>query len=94
MKALLPVCSEKSTHPLETVLVNGSRIRQLYCPNLLFIVECSATKNYDTWAFGIFAYNVFFGEMPFELNDIKDVTQLSSMFVHKLYSIICLEKSL
>ncbi|NNG41888.1 protein kinase [Pseudoalteromonas sp. NEC-BIFX-2020_002] len=41
-----------------------------------FLEHGSATKNYDTWAFGIFAYNVFFGEMPFELNDIKDVTEL------------------
>ena len=39
MKALLAVCSEKSTHPLETVLVNGSRIRQLYCSNLQIVVE-------------------------------------------------------
>jgi len=41
-----------------------------------FLEHGSATKNYDTWAFGIFAYNVIFGEMPFDLNDIRDVTEL------------------
>lgn len=44
-----------------------------------FLEHGSQTKNYDTWAFGIFAYNVFFGEMPFELNDIRDVTELRQM---------------
>jgi serine/threonine protein kinase len=44
-----------------------------------FLEHGSATKNYDTWAFGIFAYQVFFGEKPFELKDIKDVTILRQL---------------
>lgn len=41
-----------------------------------FLIEGKNIKNYDTWAFGVFAYEVFFDELPFEINDISDVTKL------------------
>lgn len=41
-----------------------------------FLENGSETKNYDTWAFGVFAYKTITGEMPFDLNDIKEVTEL------------------
>ncbi|MEZ8276336.1 protein kinase [Vibrio cyclitrophicus] len=41
-----------------------------------FLVEGKNIQNYDTWAFGIFAYNVLFDELPFEIKDISDLTKL------------------
>jgi len=38
MKALLPVNSERTSHPLETILVNASRIGQSYGVNLPIVV--------------------------------------------------------
>lgn len=34
------------------------------------------TENYDTWAFGIYAYQLLFNEMPFEANHIGDITAI------------------
>jgi serine/threonine protein kinase len=44
-----------------------------------FLEQGSETLNYDTWAFGVFAYKIIFGELPFDLKDIKDVTALRNL---------------
>lgn len=41
-----------------------------------FLSQGEKTENYDTWAFGIYAYKLFFGEYPFVANSINDLTLL------------------
>ncbi|WP_429183311.1 hypothetical protein [Aeromonas rivipollensis] len=41
-----------------------------------FLSQGEKTENYDTWAFGIYAYKLFFGEYPFVENSINDLTLL------------------
>ncbi|MGF1822680.1 protein kinase domain-containing protein [Vibrio alginolyticus] len=41
-----------------------------------FLEKGEDTKHYDTWSFGIYAYSLLFGEMPFDANQIGDLTQL------------------
>lgn len=48
-----------------------------------FLTLGEKTENYDTWAFGIYAYNIFFGEYPFVANNINDVTLLRE---HRVFS--------
>lgn len=43
-----------------------------------FLRQGQNTKNYDSWAFGVFAYHMFFQEMPFKLQTIDDVNNLLS----------------
>ena len=41
-----------------------------------FLRKGEFTKNYDSWSFGIYAYQLLFGETPFEANQIGDITSL------------------
>ncbi|EPO0026894.1 protein kinase domain-containing protein [Vibrio alginolyticus] len=41
-----------------------------------FLDEGENTKNYDTWSFGVYAYKLLFGEMPYEANQIGDLAIL------------------
>lgn len=41
-----------------------------------FLDKGEDTENYDTWSFGIYAYDLLFGEMPFYAKQIGDVTDL------------------
>ncbi|TKF40448.1 protein kinase domain-containing protein [Vibrio lentus] len=41
-----------------------------------FLVNGSSATNYDSWAFGLMAYNIIFEEMPFEVKTINDVYSL------------------
>lgn len=43
-----------------------------------FLEQGGETKNYDTWSFGIYAYKLLFGNLPFLVNEIIDVTLLRS----------------
>jgi serine/threonine protein kinase len=41
-----------------------------------FLDKGENTVNYDTWAFGVYAYNLLFNELPFEAQQIGDITKL------------------
>lgn len=41
-----------------------------------FLEKGELTKNYDSWAFGIFMYRLFFGDLPFDITDISGITSL------------------
>lgn len=41
-----------------------------------FLEKGEETKHYDTWSFGVYAYKLFFGEMPFNTKQIGDLTAL------------------
>lgn len=53
-----------------------------------FLREGQNTKNYDSWAFGVFAYHMIFQEMPFNLQTIDDVNNLLSnrLNLHSFYT--------
>ncbi|CRY84153.1 protein kinase domain-containing protein [Yersinia intermedia] len=48
-----------------------------------FIEKGEDTKNYDSWAVGVYFYELLFGEKPYTPNGISDVTKLR---VSKIYS--------
>lgn len=48
-----------------------------------FIEKGEDTENYDSWAVGVYFYELLFGEKPYTPNGISDVTKLS---VSKIYS--------
>jgi len=58
-----------------------------------FIEKGEDTKNYDSWAVGVYFYELIFGEKPYNPKDINDVTKLrmkkeySSSFRNNLDSI-------
>ncbi|WP_199526395.1 protein kinase [Pseudoalteromonas sp. bablab_jr004] len=58
-----------------------------------FLLHGKNTKNYDSWSFGIYAYKLLFGTLPFEANEIADITLLrdfnnfNSDFRSKLQSV-------
>lgn len=41
-----------------------------------FLEKGTNTLNYDTWSFGVYAYHLIFGILPFKINGIEDVTNL------------------
>ncbi|MEZ6931844.1 protein kinase [Aeromonas sp. S16(2024)] len=41
-----------------------------------FLEKGTNTLNYDTWSFGVYAYHLIFGTLPFTINGIEDVTNL------------------
>jgi len=41
-----------------------------------FLEKGEDTKNYDTWSFGVYAYALLFGEIPFHASQIGDLTSL------------------
>lgn len=41
-----------------------------------FLDKGEETENYDTWAFGIYAYHLIFGQMPFQTTEISSITKL------------------
>jgi len=41
-----------------------------------FLEKGDKTENYDSWSFGVFAYSLLFGAMPFNVDTIHDVTLL------------------
>lgn len=41
-----------------------------------FLEKGNNTKNYDSWAFGVYAYKLFFGKEPFDVKHIEDITAL------------------
>ena len=41
-----------------------------------FLEKGEGTLNYDSWSFGVLAYRVLFDELPFNPNQIGDLTQL------------------
>ncbi|TKF41411.1 protein kinase domain-containing protein [Vibrio lentus] len=42
-----------------------------------FLSEGGSTHNYDSWAFGVYAYTLLCGGLPFKLTSIQDVITLS-----------------
>jgi serine/threonine protein kinase len=43
-----------------------------------FLEKGDQTENYDSWSFGVLAYTLMFGDVPFEFKTISDVTTLRS----------------
>ena len=43
-----------------------------------FLEKGNNTENYDSWAFGIYAYKLIFGKEPFDVKHIEDITALRS----------------
>ena len=41
-----------------------------------FLEKGNDTKNYDSWAFGVYVYKLFFGKEPFDVKHIEDITAL------------------
>lgn len=41
-----------------------------------FLEKGNNTENYDSWAFGVYAYKLFFGKEPFDIKHIEDITAL------------------
>lgn len=41
-----------------------------------FLTEGEGIKNYDSWAFGVFAYKLYFNTLPTEANSIQEVITL------------------
>lgn len=41
-----------------------------------FLEKGNNTENYDSWAFGVYAYTLLFGEEPFDVEQIEDITAL------------------
>lgn len=41
-----------------------------------FLEKGNNTENYDSWAFGVYAYKLIFGKEPFDLKQIEDITAL------------------
>lgn len=41
-----------------------------------FIVKGKDTSNYDTWSFGVYAYKLMFGYLPFDVHDISDLSRI------------------
>ncbi len=40
------------------------------------------TENYDSWAFGVYAYTLIFGKEPFDVKHIEDITAIRRHFVN------------
>ncbi len=52
-----------------------------YYPHLhqchqIFLKYGKNTKNYDTWAIGIYCFELLFGAKPFQVEDMGDVYKL------------------
>ena len=41
-----------------------------------FLEKGNDTENYDSWAFGVYAYKLIFGKQPFDVKHIEDITAL------------------
>jgi len=41
-----------------------------------FLEKGNNTENYDSWAFGVYAYTLIFGQEPFDVKHIEDITAL------------------
>lgn len=49
-----------------------------------FLEKGKNTLNYDSWAFGVFAYKLLFNKLPCEPSDISDITTLQKGFSNDL----------
>lgn len=47
-----------------------------------FLEKGNNTKNYDSWAFGVYAYKLIFGQEPFDVKHIEDITALRRHFAN------------
>lgn len=69
--------NEKEINEEEIITENNKRLLSSFTsmpPD--FLEKGGQTKNYDSWAFGIFAYQILFGKIPFKLSEIIDVRNL------------------
>jgi len=48
-----------------------------------FLEKGKDIENYDTWGIGVYAYELLFGELPFDANEISDITSLRN---HRQFS--------
>ena len=47
-----------------------------------FLEKGNDTENYDSWAFGVYAYTLIFGKEPFDVKHIEDITAIRRHFVN------------
>ncbi|AWX99453.1 hypothetical protein A8139_05160 [Marinomonas primoryensis] len=55
-----------------------------------FLLKGRETKNYDSWALGVYAYRLLFGRLPFEPESINDVYKI----LNSQWDISCYKENL
>lgn len=63
---------------LDAVFQDNNRrvLSSFVCMPPDFLEKGNNTENYDSWAFGVYAYTLIFGKEPFDVKHIEDITAL------------------